>query len=236
MTATIERRQETLQLAREHDFIILEDDPYYYLYYGTSPRPPSYFTLELQQPEVGRVLRFDSFSKVLSSGIRIGIASGPEPLLAAMDMHTASANLQPSSLTQVVTYKLLKGWGYEGFITHSERVSDFYRAKRDVFDLAMKTHLDGLAEWSTPVAGMFMWFKLLLKPDGSSEGDDDGDSEDLIRTKAIENGVLALPGTAFLPNGQKSAYVRAAFSLLPEEEVNEALRRLRTLILQARSS
>ena len=36
-------------------------------------------------PEVGRVLRFDSLSKIVAAGIRIGFASGPEPLLRAID-------------------------------------------------------------------------------------------------------------------------------------------------------
>jgi aspartate/methionine/tyrosine aminotransferase len=64
-----------------------KDDPYFYLYYGDTPRYPSYFSLERQELEVGRVLRFDSLSKILSAGIRIGFASGPEALLAAMDSH-----------------------------------------------------------------------------------------------------------------------------------------------------
>lgn len=74
-------------------------------------------------------------------------------------------------------------------------------------------------------------FKLLL-----SEQDGAGDSESIIRTKALERGVLALPGTAFLPNGRKTAYVRAAFSLTGEEEVNEAIRRLREVILEDRAA
>ncbi|KAF5359363.1 hypothetical protein D9756_003591 [Leucocoprinus leucothites] len=86
MTATLERRVEVLKLAREFDFIILEDDPYFYLYYGTAPRVPSYFSLEKELlPETGRVLRFDSFSKVLSAGMRLGFASGPEPILSAIE-------------------------------------------------------------------------------------------------------------------------------------------------------
>jgi tryptophan aminotransferase len=36
-------------------------------------------------PEVGRVLRFDSLSKIVAAGIRIGFASGPDPLLRAID-------------------------------------------------------------------------------------------------------------------------------------------------------
>jgi hypothetical protein len=36
---------------------------------------------------VGRVLRFDSFSKILSAGIRIGFVTGPAQLLDAIDRH-----------------------------------------------------------------------------------------------------------------------------------------------------
>jgi tryptophan aminotransferase len=230
MTATLQRRKEVLQLAREHNFIILEDDPYFYLYYGQAPRYPSYFELELQETEVGRVLRFDSLSKILSAGMRIGFASGPEPLLNAIDGYTASSNLQTSSLTQAITYKLLDAWGYEGFQIHVEHVSAFYRDKRDIFEAAMKKHLTGLAEWTSPEAGMFFWFKLLL-----NSNNEDGDSEAVIKTKAFEKGVLALPGTVFLPNGTKTAYVRASFSLTEEEDVDRAIQRLRDTILDART-
>lgn len=107
MTTTEERRREVLALAREHNFLILEgecqsllstqslptkvplclDDPYYYLYFGKAARPRSYFTLECELPEVGRVIRFDSVSKILSSGIRIGFVCAPEPILTKIDMH-----------------------------------------------------------------------------------------------------------------------------------------------------
>ncbi|PPQ63942.1 hypothetical protein CVT24_009117 [Panaeolus cyanescens] len=231
MTATLERRKEVLKLAREHNFLILEDDPYYYLYYGTAHRPPSYFHLELEEPEVGRVLRFDSLSKILSAGIRIGFATGPEVLLNAIDAYTATSSLQTSSLTQMIVFKLLESWGYEDFKTHTLQVSQFYKEKRDVFERAMKQHLTGLAEWTPPEAGMFYWFKLLLDSSSASGADD---SEAVIRTKAVEKGVLALPGTVFLPNGRKTAYVRASFSLADEEDVQKAVKRLRETVLEAR--
>ncbi|CDO70650.1 hypothetical protein BN946_scf184756.g17 [Trametes cinnabarina] len=214
-----------------HNFLILEDDPYYYLYFGDAPRPPSYFTLERDQPEVGRVIRFDSLSKVLSSGMRIGFLSAPQVIIDAVILHTMTSNLQPPTLTQVLALRLLKEWGYDGLRAHVDRVAQFYHAKRDVFEGFMKKYLGGLAEWDTPEAGMFFWFKLKI-----NEGDaGEGDSEAIIRTKALENGVLALPGTVCHPGGQKTAYVRASFSLLPPDQVEEALRRLRQVILDARA-
>lgn len=114
MTTSEERRREVLALSAKYDFLIFEgqcgpsppklsfltqgvshlafgscitDDPYHYLYYGELPRPRSYFSLELDQPEVGRVVRFDSMSKILSAGMRMGFVSGPASVLNAMDMH-----------------------------------------------------------------------------------------------------------------------------------------------------
>jgi aspartate/methionine/tyrosine aminotransferase len=74
-----------------------QDDPYYFMYFGASPRIASYFMLEAQTGDrsVGRVLRFDSFSKILSSGIRIGFVTGPTPLLDAIDRHVSSCTNQP---------------------------------------------------------------------------------------------------------------------------------------------
>jgi tryptophan aminotransferase len=104
-------------------------------------------------------------------------------------------------------------------------VSRFYREKRDVFVGAMERHLKGLAEWTPPEAGMFVWFKLFVKGD---------DSEALVRGQALEKGVLALPGTVFLPDGRKTAYVRASFSLLEEDQVEEACHRLAETVRDTR--
>ena len=52
----------------------------------------------------------------------------------------------------------------------------------------------------------------------------------------MEKGVLALPGTVFLPDGGKTAYVRASFSLLDEADVEEAIKRLREVVLEARGA
>ncbi|KAG8889446.1 hypothetical protein FRB98_004342 [Tulasnella sp. 332] len=229
-TATLERRVELLALARKYDFLILEDDPYFYLYYGDAERPASYFHLEAQDPSepVGHVLRFDSLSKILSAGMRLGFVCGPEPIIDAIMLHTSSANLQVSSTTQAIGFALLETLGYDGFERHTQGVSQYYRERRDVFEKAMRRHFgDGLAEWATPEAGMFVWFKLNLR---SSNGSEEGDSNALIAQRAVAKGVLAIPGTSFFPNGRTSAYVRASFSTIALDDVDEALRRLAEVV------
>ncbi|KDQ13584.1 hypothetical protein BOTBODRAFT_33591 [Botryobasidium botryosum FD-172 SS1] len=235
-TASLQRRLEVLALARKYNFLILEDDPYFYLYYGPEPRPASYFHLEAADGRgVGLVLRLDSLSKVLSSGLRIGFASGPEALLDALDKHTSSSNLQPASVSQVIAHSVLSHWGIDGLLTHTATISLFYKSKRDMIEVAMKKHLSGLAVWNSPVSGMFIWMKLLLPPAPSSI-DGDGDSNHLIQTKALERGVLALPGSAFFPNGRMTAYVRVAFSVLTEEQADVGMRRLAEVVREERDA
>ena len=82
VSQTLERKQEIYEIAREHDLLILEDDPYYYLQFGD--KVPSYFSMDVD----GRVLRFDSMSKILSSGLRVGWATGPAELINVMNLVT----------------------------------------------------------------------------------------------------------------------------------------------------
>jgi tryptophan aminotransferase len=59
-----------------------------------------------------------------------------------------------------MAYALLSRWGPEGFLAHCAGVAAFYRARRDVFERVARKHLSGLAEWTTPIAGMFLYIKV----------------------------------------------------------------------------
>ncbi len=61
--------------------MIFEDDAYYFLNFEEpSKRARSYLALEQEvNGETGRVMRFDSLSKIVSSGMRLGILTGPVP-------------------------------------------------------------------------------------------------------------------------------------------------------------
>lgn len=55
----------------------------------------------------GRVIRFDSFSKILSSGLRLGVVTGPQFLLRQIELHVQSSTLQTSSIAQVIRSKTM---------------------------------------------------------------------------------------------------------------------------------
>jgi len=217
-TLSEERRHQVYAIAQEHDLLIIEDDPYYYLQFAAT-RASSLLKLDVD----GRVIRFDSFSKILSSGMRTGLVSGPAALVEQLNLHTQAVNLHPSGISQAVLLKLMQHWGAEGFARQVANVCAFYLGQRDAFLQAADTHLTGLAEWTKPEAGMFSWIKLY--------GVDD--SFQLIGEKAKEEKVLLVPGQVFIPSGGKSSYVRAAYSTATPEEMDLALERLARIITSA---
>lgn len=59
--------------------------------------PPSYLRLDTE----GRVLRFDSFSKILAAGLRVGWVTGPQPLIRKICLHKGASVISSASMSQV---------------------------------------------------------------------------------------------------------------------------------------
>ena len=93
-------------------------------------RVPSFLSID----EDRRVIRFDSFSKVLSSGIRLGFMTGPKPLIDRTLLHVQVSVLHASSLSQVIISELLSKWDIEGLEKHIQEVEDFYRYSVIIFN------------------------------------------------------------------------------------------------------
>ncbi|KAK3858453.1 hypothetical protein Pcinc_035358 [Petrolisthes cinctipes] len=218
VSLTEERRHEIYQIASDYNLIILEDDPYYFVQFGDiKDYPPSFLSMDTD----GRVLRFDSLSKILSSGIRIGFVTGPKPLIQRILLHEQASVLHANSLSQVLVSELLTLWGEDGFFKHTQSVQEFYFQQRNAMVKAAEQHLTGLCEWAVPTGGMFLWLKVNNVPD----------TWDMILERALKKNVILLPGKAFMcDQSQPSTFMRAAFSLITPEQMNIGLQNLAELI------
>ena len=103
----LDRRRKIYEIASKYDLLILEDDPYYYLQFTKGNRVPSFYSMDVD----GRVLRFDSFSKILSSGLRLGFVTGPKPLIERIMLHMQVSSMHTTSLSQFIAKDLLQEWG-----------------------------------------------------------------------------------------------------------------------------
>lgn len=227
-TLSQERKQAIYAIAQKHNLLILEDDPYYFLQLdgpqgpGGFRRPPqSFFSMDTD----GRVLRFDSMSKVLSSGLRLGFATGPPALIERLVLHLQTAALCTSGLSQMAAVALFREWGDDGWASHICSVQELYRRRRDHFLKCAQQHLGGLAEWTVPEAGMFVWMRLLGVTD----------SKTFIEGPARDHKVLLVPGSCFTAHAEiPSPFVRASYSLASENDMDEALRRLASLLEESK--
>lgn len=99
-TLPLERKKEIYKIACQYNLLIFEDDPYYFMHFD-GDAPKSFLSMDTEM----RVMRFDSFSKVLSAGLRVGWLTGPKPLVACVELHVQSSYLHSSALSQVILSK-----------------------------------------------------------------------------------------------------------------------------------
>jgi len=216
-TMSNERKMKIYEVAQEHNMLILEDDPYWYLrLVEDTEKPMSFLNMDVD----GRVVRFESFSKIFSSGLRIGFAAGPAPLIEKVLYLQQTSSLHTSGVSQAILYKYLTVVGEDGWKSHIKSVQDFYAQKREYCLKMCEKYLTGLASWTPPKAGMFVWIKL-FKIDNIRE---------FVFNECIPAKVLILPGSTCVI-GEKSDYVRISFSTASKEDMEEAIKRLADLIM-----
>jgi kynurenine/2-aminoadipate aminotransferase len=220
-TLSAERKKEVYQIACKHDMVIIEDDPYYNIVYEQQDLHPSFMSMDTQ----ARVVRLDSLSKVLSSGIRVGYATGPAALIRKVNEACQASILHACSLSQVLCAAVLGMWKEEGWAAHIAQVKALYRDRAKAFHEMASRHLAGLAEWSLPRAGMFVWIRV--------HGVED--TKDIVLRRGCERKVLFVPGQFFSSNDAPSPFVRASFSVAPLDQMDEALRRFAEVLRAAKA-
>jgi len=233
----VERKKEIYEICRAHNLVILEDDAYYWLQFphGAQPDsrqpglclPPSLLSLDVD----GRVMRIDTFAKVLGPGYRLGWITAPPPLAAKMACAVQASCCGPASISQVVISELLNMWGLDGFEAFVRKQQTMYARRAAVASAAAHQHLKGLASFEEPTAGMFMWFKLTGLPDCGPEV-----VEELVAAK-----VVVVPGRPFwtapaaADAGAPCPYFRATFGSVKEEQLQEGFARLASALKAAKS-
>lgn len=107
----------------------------------------------------GRVLRLDSFSKLMAPGFRLGWITGAPQLLRHYRQHAYAASQWGSSLAMKVLAGILQGWGDARFEQVVVNTQAAYKQRRDVVLAAAAAHLADVATWDVPAAGFFLWVR-----------------------------------------------------------------------------
>ena len=150
-TLSAERRRRLVDLAREHDLLVLEDDPYGLVRFD-GERLPTLFELDGGE----RVVYSSSFSKTIAPGLRVGYFVLPQALDQELEALAVSTYITPVLLGQATVFEFLRRGNLE---PNLERVRGLLRARRDAMLEALDEELPA-ATWSRPDGGYFIWLEL----------------------------------------------------------------------------
>ncbi|HEV7919715.1 MAG TPA: PLP-dependent aminotransferase family protein [Thermoanaerobaculia bacterium] len=205
------RRDEVLRIARELDFLIIEDDPYGELVYvdGADTTPMR------TRDEDGRVIYLGSFSKVLAPGLRCGFVVAPPALAARIEIAKQAADLCSGMLDQSIVDEFCAAGELDPQI---EKVRAFYRGKRNVLIGELERHFAGRAHWTPADGGLFTFVTLSAEVDTAAKIEE-----------AVRNGVAYIPGGPFFVDGSGRNTMRLTFAKEPDGRIREGMARLSEL-------
>jgi 2-aminoadipate transaminase len=211
-TLPLERRRRLVELAREHDLTVLEDDPYGRVRFDGEPLPTLF---ELDGGE--NVLYSSSFSKIVAPGARVGYFVLPPDVAVALEGVAANVYLTPVLVGQATVYEFIRRGSLEPNI---DRVSSLLRARRDAMLEALERDLPDV-RCSRPEGGYFLWLDL---PESVDAGE--------LLTRAEAAGVTFVRGADFFPpaSGLGRSAARLAFSYVSPDEIREGVSRLAHLL------
>jgi 2-aminoadipate transaminase len=206
-TMSLPRRQRLVEVARERELLVLEDNPYGLLRYEGDPLP-TLFALEGGD----FVIYLGTFSKILSPGVRLGWSVGPRPVLEKMNVGKQATDLCSSSLTQFFVAAYFASGRWQDYVSS---LREIYRRRRDVMLDALADCLGPESRWTHPQGGLFIWATL---PDYI-------DTTDLLAL-ALDQHVAFVPGRAAFLDGRGASSMRLNFSGVGEADIREGIRRI----------
>jgi 2-aminoadipate transaminase len=204
-TLSAPKRAKLLELAREFDFTLFEDDPYIAIRFEGEGMPTM-----LSQDEAGQVVYASSFSKTVCPGIRVGYLVGPQAVIKQIQSIATNTYISPSMVAQSIVNQFVRSGRMDSAIA---TVKNALRERRDALVAALQRDLPE-ASYSPPEGGYFMWVVL---PEEISVAE--------LETAAAERGVIFVKGTDFLLEGGENT-LRLAFSGVTPAQIDEGVSRL----------
>lgn len=208
ITTSLEKRKAIYAICVKHGIVMLEDNPYGELTFD-GEKVPTYKSMD----DEGIVIYCNSFSKILSPGLRVGYVMAHRDIIAKMVDSKQTNDVHTPSITQLMTYEYLKRYDIDANISEMRKL---YRRKCNVMLDAIKEYLPKSISHTTPRGGLFVWCDM--------HGDYD---TGIVAAKCAEQKVVFVPGSTFMVDMDKpcSAF-RLNYSTMEDARIVEGVKLL----------
>ncbi len=203
-TLSGDKRERLVELARTHEFMVFEDDPYVALRFKGSP------LATMLSLDAGNVTYASSFSKTVCPGIRVGYLVGPEELIARIAKLATGAYISPNMVAEGIVYQFCISGALDRSI---ETVKAALSERAKTLCDALREHLPD-ARFVEPEGGYFLWVELPRGTDVAA-----------LFAAAAERDVQFVKGSDFVLEGAESS-LRLAYSGVTPSEIEEGVARL----------
>jgi 2-aminoadipate transaminase len=204
VTLSQERRKKIIELAERFGVVIVEDDPYAALRYEGHKINP---IKALDSNE--QVIYMSSFSKTFCPGVRVAWIIAHKDIIRKMVIGKQGVDLHTSSLNQAIIAEYCKRNYLE---SHLQEILYFYKQKRDIMLESIERNFYGKAHWTKPEGGFFIWMTL----------DKTVDTRKLL-PKAVEEGVVYVPGSAFCVDDSNKNSMRLSFATVSNDNIRKGI-------------
>jgi 2-aminoadipate transaminase len=205
-TLSLAKRERLLELAKQGNLVVFEDDPYREVRFEGEQLPTM---LSLDSEE--RVVYASSFSKTIAPGVRVGYLIGPPDLIAAIQRAAVNTYISPNMLAEAIVGEFCRSGAIEDSIATVKRA---LRERRDAVAETLESELGAEARFVLPEGGYFLWVEL---PEGVDTA--------LLLSAAEERGVTFVKGADFMLEGGHNA-LRLAYAAVTPDQAREGVRLL----------
>lgn len=213
LTLSAARREQLVKLAVEHNFLIIEDDPYGELRFTEERNATLYQVSQQVLGHTENIIYTSTFSKILAPGLRLGWAILPPFLLHKVAIIKQAADLHASALSQSIVECYL---GLDRLPAQIEKIRAAYKHKGEILAGLVEKELGDVISFDMPKGGMFLWARFRQQFDAT----------EWLNT-TLKQGVVFVPGEYFFSDKPDRSTFRLSFATATEQQMQEAVARLR---------
>ena len=216
VTLTAERRRELLEIAREFDVIILEDNPYGMLRFEGEALPTIAALEQESGAEADRVVYLGTFSKIFAPGVRLGWVHAQPGILHKINIGKQGADLCSSNLAQMMICSYFRHADWRAYV---KRLTTLYKERRDAMLDSLAEFMPKEVSWTHPQGGLFVWAKLPSYLDATD-----------MLPRAVQKNVAYVPGEGFYASGEGKNHMRLNFSFVEPQKIRRGIEILAEVI------